>query len=173
MNSTHIHLLLNHFPIVGTMIGSLLLVWGIYSKQNNIKTIAAILLAVMAIAAIPVYLTGEPAEEAVENLPGVSETFLGMHEDAANIAIWLMEITGIFSLVAIFLQMKQSNKASGLFMLVAVFSMISFAAMARTGYYGGKIRHTEIRAAQEAGATQANDAENGAFEKAKEAKDDD
>jgi uncharacterized membrane protein len=173
MNSTHIHLLLNHFPIVGTMIGSLLLIWGIYSKQNNIKTIAAVVLAAMAIMAIPVYLTGEPAEEAVENLPGVSETFIGMHEDAANIAIWLMEITGIFSLVAIFMQMKQSTKASSFFMLAAVLSIISFAAMARTGYYGGKIRHTEIRSAQDAGATQANDAENGAVEKTQEVKDDD
>jgi hypothetical protein len=45
--------------------------------------------------------------------------------------------------------------------------------MARTGYYGGKIRHTEIRSAQDAGATQANDAENGAVEKTQEVKDDD
>lgn len=173
MNSTHIHLLLNHFPVIGTMIGSLLLIWGIYSKQNNLKTIAAVVLAAMAIMAIPVYLTGEPAEEAVENLPGVSETLIGMHEDAANIAIWLMEITGIFSLVAIFIQMKHSAKASSFFMLAAVFSIISFAAMARTGYYGGKIRHTEIRSAQDAGATQATDAENGAVEMGKAEKEDD
>jgi uncharacterized membrane protein len=173
MNSTHIHLLLNHFPIIGTLIGSLLLLWGVFSKQNNIKTVAAIVIVAMTLIAIPVYLTGEPAEEAVENLPGFSESLMEMHEDAANIAIWLMGITGLFSLVAIFMQMKQSTKAAALFTLAAVFSVISFAAMARTGYYGGKIRHTEIRSAQEPGATQASDAENGTGEKMKSAEDDD
>lgn len=177
MNSTHIHLLLNHFPIVGTMIGSLLLLWGIVSKQINIKTTAAVVLTAMAIAAIPVYLTGEPAEEAVENLPGVSDALMEMHEEAANLAIWLMGITGVFSLVAIVLQMKQNPKAASVFLLAGVFSIISLA-MARTGYYGGKIRHTEIRSAQEVGSTQTTDSENEAIGngkkgEAKEEQDDD
>jgi hypothetical protein len=37
MNATHIHLLLNHFPVIGTLIGSGLLLWGIVKKQDNIK----------------------------------------------------------------------------------------------------------------------------------------
>jgi uncharacterized membrane protein len=99
----------------------------------------------MAIIAIPVYLTGEPAEESIEKLPGVSEAMIKLHEDAANIAIWLMGITGIVSLAALFFAWQKRKSASIIFMTAFVLSAICFAAMARTGYYGGQIRHTEIR----------------------------
>jgi hypothetical protein len=69
-----------------------------------------------------------------------------MHEEAATIAIWLMELAGIASLVAAVLAWKKHAKAGAAFMIAFVLSLVSFAAMARTGYYGGKIRHTEIRA---------------------------
>jgi uncharacterized membrane protein len=137
-------LLLNHFPVIGTLIGSCLLLWGIIKKQDNIKSIAAFLLAVIAIIAIPVYLTGEPAEESIEKLPGVSETMIELHDDAATIAIWLMGITGLASLLALIFEWKKRKTANSVFLFAFVFSVICFAAMARTGYYGGQIRHTEI-----------------------------
>jgi uncharacterized membrane protein len=156
MNSTHVHLLLNHFPIVGTLLGGLLLFWGIISKQLSLKTAAAILLVAMAAAAVPVYLTGEPAEEAVEKLPGVSDTFMELHEEAANIAIWLMSVTGIASLMALAMHKRQSTKTNAAFILACVLSGFTFAAMARTGYLGGKIRHSEIRTSTEQTANPAS-----------------
>ncbi|MBL7741087.1 MAG: hypothetical protein JNK14_17830 [Chitinophagaceae bacterium] len=145
MNTTHLHLLLNHFPIIGTLIGSGLLVWGVTRKQNTIKMAAALILAVMAIVAIPVYLTGEPAEESVENLPGISESLIELHEEAAVIAIWLMSITGLASLVALLFAWQKRKATGTVFILVLVLSVFAFGTMARTGYYGGQIRHTEIR----------------------------
>ena len=144
MNATHIHLLLNHFPVIGTLIGSLLLLWGIIKKQHNTRSNAAALLAVMAIIAVPVFLTGEPAEESVEKLPGVSEQMIHLHEEAAEIAFWLMGITGFFSLLALFMAWRKQKMTNTVFILAFVMSAISFAAMARTGYYGGQIRHSEI-----------------------------
>ncbi len=125
--------------------GSSLLLWGILKKQNNIKSVAAVVLTIMAIIAIPVYLTGEPAEESVEKLPAVSDAMLELHEEAATIAIWLMGIAGVLSLAALFLSWQQRKSAGMAFIIAFVFSAISFAAMARTGYYGGQIRHSEIR----------------------------
>ncbi len=144
MNSTHIHMLLNHFPIIGTIIGSTLLLWGIIKNQQNLKTTSAALLAIMAAIAIPVFLTGEPAEETVEKINGVSETMIELHEDAAKIAIWIMEITGLLALISIFFSRKNYRVAKTLFVSTLLFSILSFAAMARTGYYGGQIRHTEL-----------------------------
>lgn len=145
MDTTHLHLLLNHFPIIGTLIGSILLFFGIIKKQENIKTVASFILFVMAILAIPVFLTGEPAEESVEKLPGVLDSMIELHEEAANIAIWLMELTGFAALIALFLQKRKQDMAKTTFFVVFILSVICFAAMARTGYYGGKIRHSEIR----------------------------
>lgn len=144
MNTAHLHLLLNHFPIIGTLIGSGLLVWGLTRKQDNTKSAGALILLLMAIIAVAVYLTGEPAEDSVEKLPGVSETMIELHEEAATWAIWLMSITGVVSFLAILSAWRNRLIAQRAFVMAFVLSLITFGAMARTGYYGGQIRHTEI-----------------------------
>ena len=144
MNATHIHLLLNHFPIVGTLIGSCLLMWGIIKNQNNYKAIASFILLMMAIIAIPVYLTGEPAEESVEKLAGVSESIIEQHEDAAAFAIWLMIITGAAALIAMVSKWQKHRLTKIAYVSVFILSVLSFSSMALTGYYGGMIRHSEI-----------------------------
>jgi uncharacterized membrane protein len=68
MNATHFHLLLNHFPIIGTLIGTIILVYGFITKELKIKILSAYIIAAMALLAVPVYLTGEPAEETVEHI---------------------------------------------------------------------------------------------------------
>lgn len=144
MNTTHIHLLLNHFPIIGTLIGSGVLLWGIIKKDNSIKSIAAMVLALMAVIAIPVYITGEPAQESIEKMPGISESITDLHEEAATLAIWLMGIAGVASLAALFINWQKKKLANNAFIILFAISVISFAAMARTGYYGGQIHHAEI-----------------------------
>jgi uncharacterized membrane protein len=159
MNTTHIHLLLNHFPIIGTLIGSSLLLWGIIRKQDSTKSIAAAVLVVMALIAIPVFLTGEPAEESVEKLAGVSENAISLHEEAAEIAIWLMGITGIVSLAALLVAWQKRKMINSFFVFAFVLSAICFAAMARTGYLGGQIRHTEIQNGNTSGEQVDNEKE--------------
>jgi uncharacterized membrane protein len=167
MSTTHFHMLLNHFPVIGTLIGSGLLLWGIIKNQDNIKSIAAVVLALMAIIAIPVYLTGEPAEETVEELAGIAKSMIGLHEDAATIAIWLMGITGIISLAALLFAWQKRKMANTVFIISFVLSALCFAAMARTGYYGGQIRHTELGTAGINGQQneQEKEGEKGAGEK--------
>jgi len=69
--------------------------------------IASAILVIMAILAFPVFLTGEPAEESVEKLPGVLDSMIELHEDAANIAIWLMGLTGLLALIAIIMNRQK------------------------------------------------------------------
>ena len=92
----------------------------------------------MAIIAIPIFLTGEPAEETVEHLQGISESIIHDHEEAGEQAIWFMEIAGLFSVLSLFFQYKKSVITNNIFILTFVLTLISFALMARTGYLGGK-----------------------------------
>jgi len=143
MNPTHIHLLLNHFPIIGTLIGSAILLYSIIKKQNTGKNTGAFIIVVMAIIAIPVMLTGEPAEESIKYLPAIPKSLIHAHEEAAEKAFWLMEITGVFSLFAIILYKTKSAFVPKAFLIAFVFSAITFFAMAWAGNLGGKIRHPE------------------------------
>ena len=143
MNPTHIHLLLNHFPIIGTLIGSAILLYSIIKKQDTGKITGAFIIVIMAIIAIPVLLTGEPAEESVEHLSGISKALIHDHGEASEKAFWLMEITGVFSLLAIVFYKIKSRFAPKAFFVAFIFSAITFFAMAWAGYLGGKIRHPE------------------------------
>lgn len=157
MDSTHLHLLLNHFPIIGTIIGTVIMAYGYFTQSEATKKAALLTWVAMALCAIPVFLTGEPAEESVENLPGVSETIIEAHEEAAELAIWVMEALGLLSLIAFFVKSPNGGTHKTLTAAAFVLSLATFGLMARTGYLGGQIRHTEIRS----GAVANLPAENG------------
>lgn len=145
MDLTHLHLLLNHFPIIGTIIGIALMAYALLRKQILLQNTALLLWLVMAILTLPVMKTGEEAEESVEHLVGISERTIHEHEEAAEYSSWLMAGLGVFSLGGLLLR-KQTGKASALLIRLAfVLSLVVFASMARTGYLGGLIRHTELQ----------------------------
>ena len=144
MNYTHLHLLLNHFPVIGTLFATLFLLYGTIRKNREMINGALAAIVAMALVAIPVFLTGEPAEDSVEKIAGVSKSAIEEHEEAAELALWFMELAGALALLSlIFTLMKQSFVALAI-RLTWILSIAAFLLMARTGYIGGKIRHTEI-----------------------------
>lgn len=145
MNNAHVHLLLNHFPVLGTLIGIMILAYGIVIKNLTIQKVSLVTILIMAIMSIPVFLTGEPAEDAVEKLPGVIESIIEEHEEAAEFAFWVMMLTGGFSIVTTGL-LLMNHPFAKIFVLITLLSGIAtFGLMARAAYIGGQIRHTEIR----------------------------
>lgn len=152
MNQAHLHLLLNHLPILGVLFGLLILAGGFFLKNNTIKRTALGMFALSAILAIPAYLTGEGAEEVVENLPGVSENLMEAHEDLANIFLWVVGALGVLSLATFFADLKSKSVASSLYVLTFIASLGTMVFAQQVGTSGGEIRHSEIRSgAAEAG----------------------
>ncbi len=146
MDQTHIHLVLTHFPIIGTIVGSGILAYGQYSKNDSIKKVAFVTFVFMAIMTIPVFLTGEEAEETVEHLAGVSENLIEDHEELAEKAIWLMGLLGILSIVSFFAIVKKLSFSKTISLATLLISLTTFALFAKVGNLGGQIRHSEIRA---------------------------
>jgi flagellar motor component MotA len=146
MDSTHVHLLLNHFPIIGILISTVFLLVGILKEKNSLKLTSLAMIVIMALISIPVFFTGEPAEEAVEKLPGVLESLIEQHEEAAEMAFWVMLVTGLFAFVSTGLNQLEFKIAKTFIYLTFLFCLFTSSLMARAGYYGGQIRHTEIRA---------------------------
>ena len=72
MNLAHVHLLLNHFPVVGTIIGLGLFLCSIVGKSEDLKRAGLIIFLGIALLTIPTYLSGNAAQLAIKNLPGVS-----------------------------------------------------------------------------------------------------
>ena len=144
MNQTHIHLLITHLPIFGSILGGLVLAHGLWTKSNQTKIAAYNLLIISAIGAGIAYLTGEAAEESVENIQGVIEATIETHEEFALFALIALIILGVASIIGLFLTIKKSPLTRTTAFVILFISIISFGLVARTGYLGGQIRHTEI-----------------------------
>ncbi len=145
MDATHIHLMLTHFPIVGTIIGIGILTYGLLSKNDSIKNVALSIFIIMSLLTIPVFITGEGAEETVEQLSGVSENIIEMHEELAEKAIWLMGLLGIISLVGLYVIIKKNHFSKVILPAILIISLATFILFAKVGNLGGQIRHTEIQ----------------------------
>jgi hypothetical protein len=144
MNEVHIHLLLNHAPVMGTAFGALLLFYGLFKKSKSVIEASMLAFIITALVAIPVFLTGEPAEESIENIPGILKSVIETHEENAEVAFWLMEALGIFSILTFVMKVKENKMANSLTKVALVFSLVIFGFMAKVANEGGKIRHSEI-----------------------------
>lgn len=144
MNAIHFHLLLNHIPIVGIIIGILILTAGFFLKNISVKRTALAVLFFSAITAIPAFLSGERAEHLAEDIPGIAHQLIEEHEEAAAIFIWLIAVTGILSGAAFLLSFSKRKLLPILYVLVFLLAIASIAAAVQTGTSGGEIRHTEL-----------------------------
>jgi uncharacterized membrane protein len=144
MDQTHIHLLITHLPIFGSILGALVLAHGLWTKSNQTKIAAYNLFIISSIGSGIAYLTGEGAEETVENIQGVVEATIKQHEEFALFAFIALIILGIASIVGLFLTLRQSPLTRRAAFVILCIALISFGLVARTGYLGGQIRHTEI-----------------------------
>ena len=147
MDQVHIHLLITHLPIFGSILGGFVLAHGIWSKSDQTKIAAYNVLIISSIGAGIAYLTGEGAEEAVEDIQGVAKTMIERHEDFAMFALVGLIAAGVISIVGLYLTIKKSSLAHMISILTLLVTLISFGLVARTGYLGGQLRHTEISTA--------------------------
>lgn len=143
-NSAHLHLLTNHFPVIGLMIVFLVLLYGVFRKNNEIIRLSMILTIIIALITIVTYTSGDKAGQLIEGQDGVNEEMIDEHEDFAEIAFIFMEILGGLSLAGLFLFRGTDNRKwmIGLIYMLLMLGVISM--MGWTSHLGGQIKHPEI-----------------------------
>ena len=145
MNDAHLHMVVNHFPIVGTMITIGILIAGLLNKNQSIINTAYVLFIIGAVFGILSMNTGEGAEELVEDMPGIGWKIIYEHEELAEKMALLLDVLGILSLVGFYFQYKNNPKQKLVSYLLLVLSIASLFVIQKVGTSGGEIRHTEIR----------------------------
>ena len=146
MNDAHLHLVVNHFPIIGTILGLGILITGIILKNNTVKSTAYVLFIVAAIFAAFSMATGEGAEELVEDMPSVGKQIIHEHEEMAEKLAIILYVLGAVSLAGLFLNYKKHTKAQLISYVALIIAIAGVFFAQQTGTTGGEIRHTEIRA---------------------------
>lgn len=145
MSQAHIHLLVNHLPIVGSLFALVLLGVGLLQKNDTLTRAGLVAVLAAGLLCLPAQLTGEGAAAIVQDLPRVSRALINEHEEAAELGFWALESAAALALFGFLLLKNASPRARLLAVLALVATGLSFGLLARAGYFGGLIRHTEIR----------------------------
>lgn len=145
MNPAQIHLLFNHFPIVGLLIGAITLAAGLALKKHGTTLTALYIILFTGLLALPTFFSGEGAEEMVEHLPGVSHDLIEHHEKEGAQFFYIAIALSILSLATILMARRQSPSFSTLRAIVLVATFITALLGIRAGHSGGMIQHPEVR----------------------------
>ena len=144
MSLVHFHLILNHIPVLGTIGALLLLVAALVVKSADLRRAAYVAFAVVALCTIPVYFTGEPAEDAIRGFPGVKRAAIHEHEEFGEKSWIASGILGVLALGAL-VRWRRAPISQGVASGALVGAAVVSGMMAWTALLGGRVRHTEIR----------------------------
>lgn len=144
MNAAQVHLALNHLPIGLVIVGVPLLLAAVLRNSKELKGAGAAVLVFSALTAIPVFLSGEPAEEMVEHRAGVSKGNIHEHEEAAELSFIFTEILGALVLAVWVFDRFKGPAPSPVWFGLILLGLVSFGLFVRAAHLGGLIRHEEI-----------------------------
>jgi uncharacterized membrane protein len=150
LSPTHVHLLLNHFPTIGFIIGLGLFVVALIAKSNDLKQAGMVIFVGISLLTIPTYVTGNAAAMAIEDTPGVSKRLIEMHEGAAFIALMLMVVTGGIAWLGLWQYRRLRFVPQWTTVAVLAMAAITLMVVSRAANIGGEILHPEIRVTAEA-----------------------
>jgi peptidoglycan/LPS O-acetylase OafA/YrhL len=156
MNAAHLHLVINHLPIIGAFLSLPLVAMTLWRRGDRGLLLAvALTLGLTGAGALASLQTGDPAEEMVEHLPGVAESLIETHEDPAEVAAGLAVATAVGAMMLFAMAWRRDSPLpSALIATLLLATAATSGAMAWTGKAGGVIRHPEIRG-QAVGVTAA------------------
>jgi hypothetical protein len=143
MNYAHVHIVLNHFPTIGTVLGLLLFVYALLRRHDELKEISFVIFMVMALLGLPTFITGAAAERAISARSDA--VLVEAHKDAAVMAFTLLAVVGTFSWLGLWQARRFGRISSWNKAVVLVLSTLTVASMISTGSMGGEISHDEIR----------------------------
>jgi uncharacterized membrane protein len=144
MSGVHLHLLMNHAPILGVVFALGLLIASFFFAPDVLRRTALTVLIGAALAGAVAYYSGEPAEDAIRGFPGVRRELIHEHEESAEVAFIAISVVGVLALGAL-IRWRRAALPAALTYAALIATLLVSGLMAYTGLLGGRIRHTEVR----------------------------
>ena len=143
-SGAHPHLLVNHAPLFGAIFALALLAASWLFAGDVLRRTAMVVLIFTALAAAASDLTGDPAEHAIEGLPGVNREVIHAHEGMADKAYFISIAIGVLALGAL-VKWRRTPIPTGVAAVMLLAAAFLSGAMGYTALLGGRVRHTEVR----------------------------
>ena len=142
MNAAHLHLLINHLPIIGSALGGFVLAYGLYTKSMHARLAGFYLLIIASVGGVIAYFSGEAAEDIMEHTDAMHQA-IEAHEDFAVVALAALVVSGIAAVAGLIFTKRHSGKAPAISFVALLLALLSFTVAGYTGLLGGKIMHPE------------------------------
>jgi len=142
MSWQYLHTLVNHFPIVLTVIGALAVLAAAMVPRRATWVYALSTLTLAGVTIYPAWWSGGRARHAVQNAWYIERGAIQAHSAAADITLWIVGVLGLFALLALITMIRTREAVSparALRVIVGLGALISVCAVSYTGYLGGKI----------------------------------
>jgi hypothetical protein len=143
MNYPHLHLMINHVPVLGTVLALLLLTWALVTRRRDFIRLSLFVTLLAGLSVYPAYFTGDEAHEQLEDVKGFGHDVVEEHEESAEWALWILLGTGAIAALGLWASRKDRDvpRWAGTATLVGL--LLSASVAARTAWLGGEIRHPE------------------------------
>ena len=148
MDWVHLHLALNHVPVIGSLFVGLLLVTAILKKSEELRRLSLWWMVGLMLIGIPIKFTGDLAVDRAKEIEGIEQARIEAHEQSADQATTGIFLAGIAAAIALFKARKGNPVPQWGMIATVVLTLVTFALMARSANLGGEIRHPEIRKSQ-------------------------
>jgi len=145
LSLAHIHIMINHIPVMGTIFLVILMVVGLIRKSNEILRVGFFFTVALALATVPVYLTGDPAKDQIRHETWFERDRVNAHDEMATKGFIAVLVTGAIAIAAIWMARKGGPVRLGMAVLVLFGLLVSSGLFGLAALKGGEIRHDEIR----------------------------
>lgn len=144
MNAAQIHLAFNHLPMAFAIVGVPLLAYALWKKSKELKNVGVLLVVLAGVCSVPTFLSGEPAEELVEDKVGISKSVIHEHEEAGEAFFILSAVLSVLALGAWLFEKFKAPLPTPLWTSLVVLGSVGLILFARTAHLGGLIHHEEL-----------------------------
>jgi uncharacterized membrane protein len=148
VNWAYIHTLVNHFPIILTVVGSAVLVAALITKRPGLWVYALATLTLAGMGIYPAYLTGDEAADAQRQTWYIVRSMVREHDDSAGWALGAVLVMGALSGYAWWRMLRRDGgriPPVWLRSVLAAVAALTLAIVVRTAYLGGQIVHESPR----------------------------
>jgi uncharacterized membrane protein len=145
MDTTHLHLLLNHVPTIGFVVALGFYLVALIGGSDHVKQASLTLMVGIALLTIPTYVTGNAAWDRIQSMTDMHKTAAEMHEGAAFAAMVTIEVTGAIAFLGLWSLRRTGTLSTASSAVILLFAVLSLVLVAGAANLGGEIRHSEIR----------------------------
>jgi hypothetical protein len=154
----YIHVVLNHLPIYGTILGALALVISLVLRSRAAQVTALTITLVAAASAYPVFISGQRAYKAIRGMSDdTGAEWLDEHMDRAEKTIGAFYFLAALALAGLLVPIRWPRSAMLFAALTLVVAILCSGIAVYIAQAGGRVRHPEFRPSETQSPSSEND----------------